>query len=220
MTDPLPAGVVWTENESVCDITGPVGSQVLTCNVGNEIAHHTRSYVVTGTATGEVCGLLTNTASATADLEADILLGNNSDTATVTVLCGVIAVTKFGNPWGPINAGDQIGFDITVSNTGTAPVHGVHVTDALPAGLDWEIGSTDGDDCKITGPVGTQVLTCDEATVAPGDFFITHVQAQTDADDCGKVYNAGLRHEHGRRQHRRDGHRRGPVRRAQHLEDR
>jgi uncharacterized repeat protein (TIGR01451 family) len=190
MTDQLPPGAVWTENESVCEITGPAGSQVLTCNVGDESANHTRTYHVTGTADGSVCGQLTNTASATADLEADDLLGNNSDTGTVTVLCGLIAVTKLGNPAGPVDAGDQVGFDITVTNTGTATVTGVHVDDALPAGLDWEIASTGGSDCAITGSVGSQVLACDEPSMAPGDSFVTHIQALSDTADCGMVDNA------------------------------
>jgi len=89
LVDNLPAGAVWTEDEDICEISGPVGSQVLTCNVGNLTAHHTRTYHVVGIATA--CGEVTNTASATADLEADDLLGAIND-ATHSFAAGLFAI--------------------------------------------------------------------------------------------------------------------------------
>ena len=45
-------------------------------------------------------------------------LGNNSDSGDVTVLCADIDIAKTANPVGPVSAGDDIGFDVTVSNLG------------------------------------------------------------------------------------------------------
>ena len=75
--------------------------------------------------------------------------GNNSDPGDIDVLCAVIDIEKTANPVGPVNAGDTIGFDIVVSNSGDGVANDVSVTDNLPAGIDWSINpAVDG--CSIT----------------------------------------------------------------------
>src|SRR5262249_25723523 len=65
-----------------------------------------------------------------------------------------------------VNAGDQIGFTLTVSNSGAGNAYGVTLSDPLPtkAGLSWQIanqGAGWGGSCSITA--GT--LNCGPVTV-------------------------------------------------------
>jgi uncharacterized repeat protein (TIGR01451 family) len=193
LTDNLPAGVDWSESEADCSIAGAVGSEVLTCNVGTLTKGQAKTYTVTGTTDKSDCGVINNTASATATNEPSDVLGNNSDSGSVTVLCAVINIVKDANPVGPVSAGDTIGWDITVSNTGDGTATSVVVDDPLPAGVDWTLGAITGDttgvSCSITGPVGTEVLSCTDASMASGDSFKVHVSGPTDATDCGTINN-------------------------------
>ena len=50
--------------------------------------------------------------------------GNNSANASVTVNCPDVKVTKVANPVGPVSAGDDIGFDVTLSNIGAGNAAG------------------------------------------------------------------------------------------------
>src|SRR2546428_8888051 len=46
--------------------------------------------------------------------------------------CATIGILKTADA-SPVNAGDNIGFTLTVSNTGAGTAHGVTVTDTLPS---------------------------------------------------------------------------------------
>ena len=100
-----------------------------------------------------------------------------------------IEITKTASPVGPVNADEQVGFDITVSNEGTQTTLGINASDTLPAGIAWTAdaptGSTTGLDCSIT----SGVLTCTKPSLAAGASFTVHVHGMTDAADCGTVRN-------------------------------
>src|SRR4029077_9339251 len=93
-------------------------------------ANATLSIVATVTGTAAI----TNTATKTAEDQADPVNGNNSATATVTALGADIAITKTVDNATP-NLGSNVTFTITVTNNGPSTATGVQVTDALPAGL-------------------------------------------------------------------------------------
>jgi uncharacterized repeat protein (TIGR01451 family) len=106
-----------------------------------------------------------------------------------------LSILKTANPAGPVNAGDTIGFDITVSNTGAADATNVQISDPLPASdgattgtLNWS-ENPDNSNCAITGSVGSQVLNCTFATLASGTSVTIHIQSATTAADCGVVSN-------------------------------
>ncbi|HEV8546054.1 MAG TPA: hypothetical protein VGQ64_07150 [Candidatus Limnocylindrales bacterium] len=193
LSDNLPAGIDWSEAEADCSIAGAVGSEVLTCNVGTLASGASKTYTVSGTTDAADCGVVNNTASATATNESSDDLGNNADSGDVTVLCADINIVKNANPVGPVNAGDTIGFDVIVSNNGDGVATGVNVSDPLPAGVDWSAGVPTGDttgvSCSITGPLGSEVLTCDDDSMAAGDSFTVHVSGVTDPADCGTIDN-------------------------------
>ncbi len=183
LTDTLPAGVEWViepENEA-CAIADD--GVTLTCDIGTMESGDTFSVTVVGPTDPTDCGTLENTASADASNEAEEDLANNSDDASIDVLCPDIEVLKSAAE-SPISSGDQASFTITVSNLGEGNAYDVVVTDDLPDGVSWSIDpAVDG--CSITG--GT--LTCDFGTMAPGDTIDITVVGTTDAADCGLLEN-------------------------------
>ena len=160
----------------------------------------------TSAAVGKYCWR----AEYTPDAASQYLAGTHTN-ATVgtngecfTVAPATIDIDKVANPAGPVNAGDPIGFDITVTNTGTGTALGVSVSDNLPTGVDWTLGTVSGGaSCQITGAVGAEVLTCTKASLAVG--------CQLQRPRHGSDRRVRLRHDqqHGQRQHdqRRDRHR-------------
>jgi uncharacterized repeat protein (TIGR01451 family) len=102
-----------------------------------------------------------------------------------------ISIVKTANPVGPVSAGTDIGFDITVSNTGAGDATNVTISDPLPAGgdLDWSL-SPAFTGCSITGAVGTETLNCSFATLAAGGSIgPIHITSPTTAADCATVSN-------------------------------
>jgi uncharacterized repeat protein (TIGR01451 family) len=139
----------------------------------------------------------------TATFASDALNNGDSDacnesTEKVTIGGVDVSVAKSANPPGPVSAGDDIGFDITVTNNSNFPATGVHVTDPLPAGadgvdggdLDWSLAEGSPTDCSITGDPGSQVLDCTfSEDVPPGPMSPIHITSATSPSDCGVVKN-------------------------------
>ena len=114
----------------------------------------------------------------------------NDSTECFTVLPATIDIAKVANPAGPVSAGDSIGFDITVTNTGTGTALNVAVNDPLPTGVNWTLGTVSGGaSCSITGAVGSQTVGCTKATLAASASFSAHISGPTDPADCGVVSN-------------------------------
>jgi uncharacterized repeat protein (TIGR01451 family) len=87
-----------------------------------------------------------------------------------------------------VNAGDPIGFTITVSNGGPGVATGVTLDDSLPKGTTaagWKLDSNSGSaNCAIGGAVGNQKLECSAVDLAAGDSYTVHVSAGTSLADC------------------------------------
>ncbi|HEX5015488.1 MAG TPA: DUF11 domain-containing protein [Candidatus Limnocylindrales bacterium] len=124
----------------------------------------------------------------TPDAESQYLeAGHTNDSSEcVEVVAAEIAIVKTANPEGPVDAGNDIGFDIVVSNNGNGPATDVHVEDPLPAGVDWQLSA-------VTPPALCQVfnnlLTCDADTLDAGASFTVSVTAETTAEDCATYDN-------------------------------
>jgi len=93
-----------------------------------------------------------------------------------------------------VNAGSDIGFTITVTNSGVADATGVTISDSLPGGtgttpVHWT-ESPDNPNCTISGSDGSQSLSCGPVTLAAGGGSLSvHLSASTTADNCGQYDN-------------------------------
>jgi len=200
LADPLPAGTAtdWVIDPAyagpgTCAINGTTGSQELDCSFGDLAPNTSVSVHVSSTTTFKACTTYNNTAFATAD-NADPA----QDSASIECRKPALSVTKAADQ-ATVNAGDPIGFSITVANsnaTGTGTAKNVTLDDKLPAGtgagVTWSIDS---------GPTGTvtptcavsngspQDLTCTAVDLAPGDSYTVHVMATTSFGECTEYDN-------------------------------
>ncbi len=93
-----------------------------------------------------------------------------------------------------VDAGSDIGFTITVTNTGVADATGVTISDSLPGGtgpspVHWA-ESPDNANCTISGSDGSQSLSCGPVTLAAGGGSLSvHLTASTTEDNCGQYDN-------------------------------
>ncbi len=185
LTDDLPAGT-WTlggANADDCSIDDSGDPDVLSCDFGDLGVDAQRSITLSRETVAADCGTIPNTAVVAASNEDAEDSGNNESSATIVVDCPEIVITKTADD--PIvNAGDQIGFTVTVTNTGDGSAFNVQITDPLPAGLTWAISPASpgwtlvGDDLSF-GP----------ATLASDAETSVHVIATTTAADCGTIPN-------------------------------
>jgi len=195
VTDTLPAGadgvsggdLDWSLDPAYpgCAITGAVGSEVLDCDLGTVDAHTTLPAIHISAVTSAVdCGVVKNKASVTTTNGT----GDDSDLATVTVLCPSVSLAKTADA-ATVAAGQQIGFTVTASNAaGVGTAHGVVIDDPLPSGsgVDWSIASGP-DNCSIQGSPPSETLHCTAVDLLAGESEVVHVVSGTSTASC-KAY--------------------------------
>jgi uncharacterized repeat protein (TIGR01451 family) len=194
LTDTLPAGITWTvggADAGACSID----SGVLTCDFGTLSPSDSRHITLTGTADMDTCPSIANSASVTADHDVNPS-DNTAGPVTITVNCPAIHVTKTADA-ASVNAGDPIGFTVTVSNSGPGDAYGVNLDDSLPAGsgsgVTWSIDTSEYDHAAfaITGSAGSQSLALagQPITLGAGDSLKVHITAATSATECSTYDN-------------------------------
>ncbi len=198
VTDPLPAGVTWSldtqSNSGLCALSGAVGSQSVTCGSSSTplAAGASFSFHVTATTSGSLCATYNNTATVTTTNTPP-----GSASASITCHTASIQVLKTADA-ATVNAGDPIGYTVTVKNNGTGLAKGVTLTDALPAGtgagVTWAIDSSTGNPTAFTlaGAKGSQTLTLagQPITLAAGASLVVHITALTSGSECTTYNNS------------------------------
>ena len=198
LSDPLPAGVAWSISPAyagpgTCTVSGAVNAQTLSCSFDDMAPGASATVHLSATTSTVACATYPNTATADATNQDPI-------TASATIECRKpdLTATKTATPAGPVNAGQPIGFTITVSNSdaeGTGTAKAVTLSDPLPAGsdLDWSINPAYGGPgtCSITGAVGSETLNCSFGNLAPGDSATVHLVSDTSNSegDCTTFTN-------------------------------
>src|SRR5207247_478519 len=133
-TGTLPSGLTWAIDGSADGWT-LVGNS-LTYGPATLAAGGSAAVTVKATTAPANCGTLSNSVSGSATNEGSGVLANNSaGPITITVNCPDMKITKTANPAGPVYPGQQIGFDILITNNGAGTAYGVKITDTLPAGM-------------------------------------------------------------------------------------
>ncbi len=178
VTDTLPStpGTSWSISpaRAGCQISGGV----LRCSFGRLAKSASASVHIVSPTTAASCGTISNRASASsASVSAE------AGPATIQVNCAAIDVVKTADA-SSVSAGDQVGFTVTLSNSGSGQATGLVFSDALPAGLAWTI-SPASTGWSIVG--GNLVYSA--STLAPGASSSVHVVATTTSANCGAITN-------------------------------
>ncbi|MGH2357195.1 MAG: SpaA isopeptide-forming pilin-related protein [Candidatus Limnocylindria bacterium] len=184
LTDLNDTGHDWTvsgADAGACADTTVAHGETLTCDFGTVPNGESRTVTITMTSNADDCALgIENTAVITAD--ADVDESDNSDSASIEVLCPDLEIDK-STSTPVVSAGDVVHYTVTVSNAdGDGEARDVVISDDLPAGLTW---TEDSESCSILD--GT--LSCGPLDIPAGDDFSVTLTGTTDADDCPSIEN-------------------------------
>jgi len=186
-SDDLPggSGISWSieSSDAGWSITGSAPNQSLVYAPTTLAAGASTSVHVVSDTTADSCGVYDNTASVTTGND-----GSDSDSASTEVLCGNVNVEKVADD-AEVVAGNQIGFTVTLTNSGEGDLTGLSFTDDLPGGpgISWSIESSDAG-WSITGIAPNQQLVYSPTTLAAGVTTSVHIVSDTTFDSCG-VYD-------------------------------
>lgn len=170
----------------------PVFTTTGTLNAGG-VATTSTTFSPTGTQSGQYVWVA-HYPGDTLNNKADGACTDANESGTITP--PVVTVNKTADA-SSVSSGTQIGFHVTVSNTGTGKATGVTLSDALPGGnaaspVHWTIDTQSGSNTfSITGADGSQqlVLVGQPASMAPGEVDTVHVVASTGSLNCGLYDN-------------------------------
>ena len=185
LTDNLPqlstanAWSITTQTATDCSISDDdpaAGAQVLSCSISSLAAGAEYSVTVTAPTTGEDCGPIENSATVSAGNEPAGNVGeDNSDSATITVLCPDISAAKSGTITYTASVSNAAGDDVATGDE-------VTLTDQLPGDLTWTVTAISaGGDVACGLAVGDTVsgglIDCSGIELAPGASFEVSVAA-------------------------------------------
>ena len=193
LSDPLPTGLTWAlgtvtgDTDGVtCSVSPGPGAQTLSCSDANLMTSgQSFTVTVTTTTSASQCATYPNIATVDATNESNdpSVTDDNTDPGSITVNCPNVKALKTADA-SPVNAGAQIGFTVTIQNTGTGIAYGATGSDTLPAGISWAIDGAANGWSIVAG-----VLTFGPADLAAGASAAVHIVGTTDATDCGVVPN-------------------------------
>jgi len=198
----IPSGVACavtgtTPNQSLSCGTDPATTGTFTLAAGATITLH-----VTSPTTGGSCGTLHNTAS---------FNSTNGGTGSVgpidiTINCPTLVLSKTADH-ATVNAGQSIGYVVTLHNSGAGDATGVTLSDPLPGGtgINWSLATSgtsipSGIACAVHGTApqtlscGTDPATTGTFTLAAGATITLHVTSKTTAASCGTLHNTVSAH--------------------------
>src|SRR5206468_657518 len=158
-----------------------ISAGTLTCNFGTLAPGASKHVHITSPTTKDSCATIHNTANV-----ATTESGSDTASASVDVNCAAIHVTKVADATS-VDAGDQIGFTVTLSNSGAGTATGLQFTDPLPTGggaLSWTISPA-----SAGWSISNGNLVFSPTTLAAGATTSVHVIAITTKADCGTINN-------------------------------
>ena len=168
-------------------ILGDLSASFADSLAGGASETHSFNYTLTGTP-DPVANVVTATATAA---QSDTELSDTAD-CTTDVLFPDLAIQKTADN-GSVNAGEPIGYTITVTNGGQGKAFDVVMNDTLPTnpGLNWGVQSTTG---GWTCGIATGVLTGGGKgfDLAAGASASVHITSPTTSATCGTVSNTGI----------------------------
>ena len=131
---------------------------------------------------------LTNTATVSTDDQVETDLNNNSDDAFLDIITTDLSITKT-DLVDPVNAGEQLTYQITVVNNGPDDASGVVVNDTLPAGVTFASGDVDGAANLVTVDATTGDIIGTIGALANGATSVITIVVDVDTDAISPVNN-------------------------------
>ncbi|HTK45682.1 MAG TPA: DUF11 domain-containing protein, partial [Patescibacteria group bacterium] len=116
----------------------------------------------------------------------------DADSECFEVAPAAIHVTKEADD-ASVSAGDQIGFTVTISNSGDNTALGISFSDSLPSGtgVSWSLDAGNSDSgWAVTGVAPSQQLTYTPTSLAGKTSTKAHVVSGTTAASCGAYDNS------------------------------
>ena len=112
------------------------------------------------------------------------------DDGRIRLVSGNITIAKRPVGSGTVSAGDDLGFEIEVGNTGPVAARDVVVTDPLPSGpgLRWQL-SGESAGCAVSDLGEGQQLRCTRAALPPGETVRAVVTSTTSAATVSPIVN-------------------------------
>jgi uncharacterized repeat protein (TIGR01451 family) len=189
LTDTLPAGTTFnsfvqnTGAAATCGTPAPNNPGTVNCSLQPLASGGSAQFTLTANISPSFSGTLNNTATVTGD-NADPNPNNNSQTASATVSASAdLTINKTGPA--SANAGSDITYTITLTNSGPSAASAVSLTDTTPANTTFVSESqTTGPAFSCSNPAagGTGTTTCTIGLfpVGTATFSITlHIAAGT-----------------------------------------
>ncbi len=185
LSDPLPSGVsgAWVvSGPDAGDCASPIVGNTLDCDFGDLAAGESKTVTVTAPTDFDNCTTLDNTATAKSTNAP-----TDADDASINCQKPNLTVDKTPDAQ-TINAGENVVFDVTVSNAGPGTAKAVTLSDPLPGPVsgNWAVSGADAADC--VSPIAGGTLDCSFGELAAGASKTVTVTAATDYDNCA-VYD-------------------------------
>jgi len=196
LDDLLPNGTKagWTIKSQTNANQCSIAAGELTCSGVDLGAGDSYSIDITADTDLADCTTYDNTATASSNNA-----GSPSDEATITCQKPGLSVTKLadnGKHSQTVDAGDDIGFTLTVANAGPGTAKNVTLDDMLPAGsgagVTWSIDSGPSGNATPNCSISTgspQELTCSAVDLDAGDSYTLHIRAKTSFAECTEYDN-------------------------------
>ena len=99
-----------------------------------------------------------------------------------------VSITKTNDKPDGIGAGQTVNYSVTLTNTGNIPVTNITIQDILPAGFTYVMGSSTGATTADPNISGSVLSWTGLGTLAAGQSFTIHYQAQTASDLANGLY--------------------------------
>jgi uncharacterized repeat protein (TIGR01451 family) len=193
VTDTLPISVTYEIDNGECELVGS-DPDVLECELGNMMPGETKSFDVWALVHPDTPpGEITNEACVSMEAGDDPNEENNCDSATNLVLEPIFADLELAKsvaspPPPPFDAGEDVEFQLLVTNHGPVAAENVVLEDMLPEGVTvLEVHS--GPDSCTTGIPGSEPLRCNLGALAPTASQFVEVIVRIDPNYMGSLEN-------------------------------
>lgn len=179
VTDTLPSGVSLVSASAGCS-----GATVVTCTIAGGVASGGSAAVtIRINVPAASSGVLTNVASVSST-ESDSSQLNNTTTLTTSInQRSDLSISKSDSP-DPVTAGNNLTYNLSVTNNGPSNATGVVMTDTLPAGVTFQT-FTSGAPCNF---VSGKVI-CNFGSLASGSQAVVTIVVKVNDTATGTLVN-------------------------------